>query len=205
VALSIVQAVGLWNEAMSTMALVVAAVVLTVAISIPIGIVAAHSDVFEGLIRPVLDGMQTIPTLIYLIPVVMLLGVGKVPAVLATMVFAVPPAIRLTNLGIRQVSASAKEAAVSFGASWWQLLTKVEIPMATRTIMTGINQSTMMAVSMVIIAAFIGAGGLGYSVIMSLNRVQVGKGFEAGLAILAIAIVLDRLTQALASTKQPGR
>lgn len=200
-ALLIIQAVGLWNEAMSTMSLVVTALILTVLIAIPIGIIAAHSNLFEGIIRPLLDAMQTIPSLVYLIPVVMLLGVGKVPAIMATMVFAIPPAIRLTNLGLRQVSATVKEAATAFGASWWQLLVKVEIPLALRTIMTGVNQSTMLSVSMVIIAAFIGAGGLGYSVLFALNRVKVGSGFEAGLAILAIAIVLDRLTQALAKPK----
>ncbi|MBI2849880.1 MAG: ABC transporter permease subunit [Chloroflexi bacterium] len=204
-ALSVVQAVGLWNEAMSTMALVVAAVILTLIIAIPIGVLAAHNNFLESIIRPVLDAMQTIPGFVYLIPVVMLLGVGKVPAVIATMVFAIPPAIRLTNLGLRQVSAETKEAAISFGASKWQLLTKVELPLAARTIMAGVNQSTMMSVSMVIIAAFIGAGGLGYSVLFALNRVRIGSGFEAGLAILAIAIVLDRLTQALAKTNETGR
>ncbi|MDP2731275.1 MAG: ABC transporter permease subunit [Dehalococcoidales bacterium] len=204
-ALLTIQAVGLWDEAMSTVALVTTALILTVLVAIPIGIVAARNDLVEKIVRPLLDAMQTIPSLTYLIPVVMLLGVGKVPAVIATMVFAIPPAIRLTNLGLRQVSATVKEAAIAFGASGWQLLMKVEIPLALRTIMAGINQSTMMAVSMVIIAAFIGAGGLGYSVLFALNRIQIGPGFEAALAILAIAIVLDRLTQSLAKPKETGR
>ena len=122
---------------------------------------------------------------------------------MATMVFGIPPAIRLTNLGLRQVSADVKEAAQAFGASGWQMLVKVELPLALRTIMAGVNQSTMMSVSMVVIAAFIGAGGLGYSVLFALDRVRIGPGFEAGLAILVIAIVLDRLTQALSRTRQP--
>jgi len=201
--LLIIQLVQLWDEAMSTVALVGTAVLLAIILAIPIGIIASRSNRIDAVIRPILDAMQTIPSLIYLIPVVMLLGVGKVPAVLATMVFGMPPAIRLTNLGLRQVPADVKEAARAFGASGWQMLVKVELPLALRTIMAGVNQSTMMSVSMVIIAAFIGAGGLGYSVLLALNRVRVGAGFEAGLAILAIAIVLDRLTQALSRVGQP--
>ena len=201
-ALSLVQAVALWNEAISTLSLIGVAVILALSIAIPIGIIAARSNPFESIIRPVLDAMQTIPSMVYLIPAVMLLGVGKVPAIAATMIFGIPPAIRLTNLGLRQVPPDVKEAARAFGASGWQLLTKVELPLARRTIMAGLNQSTMMSVSMMVIAAFIGAGGLGYSVLFALNRVQVGNGFEAGLAILAIAIALDRLTQALASNKE---
>ena len=201
--LLIIQLVQLWDEAMSTVALVGTAVLLAIILAIPIGIIASRSNRIDAVIRPILDAMQTIPSLIYLIPVVMLLGVGKVPAVLATMVFGMPPAIRLTNLGLRQVPVDVKEAARAFGASGWQMLVKVELPLALRTIMAGVNQSTMMSVSMVIIAAFIGAGGLGYSVLLALNRVRVGAGFEAGLSILAIAIVLDRLTQALSRVGQP--
>lgn len=198
-----IQLVKLWDEAMITVALVGTAVLLAIILAIPIGIIASRSNRINAVIRPILDAMQTIPSLIYLIPVVMLLGVGKVPAVLATMVFGMPPAIRLTNLGLRQVPVDVKEAARAFGASGWQMLVKVEFPLALRTIMAGVNQSTMMSVSMVIIAAFIGAGGLGYSVLLALNRVRVGAGFEAGLAILVIAIVLDRLTQALSRVGQP--
>jgi len=203
-ALAVVQAVGLWDEAMSTLSLIGVSVILTLIIAIPIGIIAAKNNIFENIIRPILDAMQTVPSMVYLIPAVMLLGVGKVPAAAASMIFAVPPAIRLTSLGLRQVSAETKEAAVAFGASKWQLLTKVELPLATRTIMAGVNQSTMMSVSMVVIAAFIGAGGLGYSVLFALDRVRIGAGVEAGLAVLAIAIVLDRLTQALAGRKESG-
>ncbi len=203
VGLLIIQFTGLWTEAMSTIALVSTAMLLTVIIAIPIGIIASRSDPFERILRPILDAMQTIPSLVYLIPAIMLLGVGKVPAIAATMIFGVPPTIRLTNLGLRQVPAEVKEAAQAFGASSWQLLTVVEIPMALRTIMAGINQSTMMSVSMVVITAFIGAGGLGYSVLFALDRVRIGPGFEAGLAILVIAIILDRLTQALGKIGQP--
>ncbi|MFC1987058.1 ABC transporter permease [Chloroflexota bacterium] len=201
--LLIIQSVKLWDEAMSTMALVGTAVLLAIILAIPIGIIASRSNRFDGLLRPILDAMQTIPSMVYLIPVVMLLGVGKVPAIAATMIFGMPPAIRLTNLGLRQVPADVKEAAQAFGASGWQMLIKVELPLALRTIMAGINQSTMMSVSMVVIAAFIGAGGLGYSVLSALDRVRIGSGFEAGLAILVIAIVLDRLTQALSKAGQP--
>lgn len=205
VSLAVIQGVGLWNEAMSTMALVGVAVLLTIIVALPIGILASKSDSFEGFLRPILDAMQTIPGMVYLIPAVMLLGVGKVPAIAATMIFAVPPAIRLTNLGLRQVSLAVKEAATAFGATGWQRLIKVEIPMSVNAIMTGINQATMMSVSMVVIAAFIGAGGLGYSVLFALDRVKIGAGFEAGLAILAVAIVLDRLTQALAQNGKNRR
>ena len=202
--LLIIQSVKLWDEAMSTVALVGTAVLLAIILAIPIGIITSRSNRIDAVIRPILDAMQTIPSMVYLIPAVMLLGVGKVPAIAATMIFGIPPAIRLTNLGLRQVPADVKEAARAFGASGWQMLVKVELPLALRTIMAGVNQSTMMSVSMVIIAAFIGAGGLGYSVLLALNRVRVGAGFEAGLAILAIAIVLDRLTQALSRVGQPA-
>lgn len=199
--LLIIRLVELWYEAMSTVALVGTAVFLVIILGVPIGIIASRSNRIDALLRPVLDAMQTIPSLVYLIPVVMLLGVGKVPAILATMVFGISPAIRLTNLGLRQVPADVKEAAQAFGASGWQMLVKVELPLALRTIMAGVNQSTMLSVSMVVIAGFIGAGGLGFSVLYALNRVQVGSGFEVGLAILIIAIALDRLTQALSRAR----
>ena len=201
--LLIIQSVKLWDEAMSTVALVGTAVLIAIILAIPIGIITSRSNRIDAIIRPILDAMQTIPSMVYLIPAVMLLGVGKVPAIAATMIFAIPPAIRLTNLGLRQVPADVKEAARAFGASGWQMLVKVELPLALRTIMAGVNQSTMMSVSMVVIAAFIGAGGLGYSVLFALDRVKIGPGFEAGLAILIIAIVLDRLTQALSRVGQP--
>ena len=195
--LLLIQFLGLWSEAMNTTALVSTAVILTILIGVPIGVLASWNDWFDTVLRPVLDAMQTIPSLVYLIPAIMLLGVGRVPAIAATIIFGVPPVIRLTNLGLRQVPTEIKEAAISFGSTRWQLLTKVEMPLAMGTIMAGVNQSTMLSVSMVVIAAFIGAGGLGYSVLFALDRVRIGPGFEAGLAILCIAIVLDRLTQAI--------
>jgi len=201
--LLVIQFVELWSEAMSTVALVSTAMALTVIIGVPIGILASFNDRFEGFLRPLLDAMQTVPALVYLIPAIMLLGVGRVPAIAATLIFAVPPAVRLTNLGLRQVPVEVKEAALAFGCTRWQMLIKVEIPLALRTIMAGVNQSTMLAVSMVVIAAFIGAGGLGYSVLFALDRVKIGPGFEAGLAILIIAVVLDRLTQAIGKFGQP--
>lgn len=203
VGLLVVQLVGLWENAMSTVALVNTAMLLTIVLAIPVGVAAAKSDRFESVLRPVLDAMQTIPSLVYLIPALMLLGVGKVPAIAATLIFSVPPTIRLTSLGLRQIPPDVKEAARAFGASSLQMLVKVELPMALRTIMAGVNQSTMMSVSMVVIAAFIGAGGLGYSVLFAVDRVRIGLGVEAGLAILVIAIVLDRLTQALGKIGQP--
>ncbi len=201
--LLLVQLMGVWENAMITIALVSTSMILTVIIAIPLGIAASRSNRLETIMRPALDAMQTVPSFVYLLPAVMLFSVGKVPAILATLVFSIPPTIRLTNLGLRQVSPEAKEAALAFGATAMQLLVKVEIPLALRTIMAGVNQSTMMAVGMVIIAAFIGAGGLGYDVLFATNRVRVGMGFEAGLAVLMVAIVLDRLTQALGKIGQP--
>ncbi|MEX2598764.1 MAG: ABC transporter permease subunit [Dehalococcoidia bacterium] len=196
-ALTLIVSMELWNDTMVTLGVVATSMLLTVALGVPIGILVSKSDRLENVVRPILDAMQTIPAFVYLIPVVMLLGTGKVPAVLATMIYAVPPSIRLTNLGLRQVSTDIKEAARSFGASPWQMLTKVELPLALKTILAGVNQSTMMAVAMVVIAALIGAAGLGNVVLFALQRVRIGMGFEAGLAILILAIILDRLTQAL--------
>jgi glycine betaine/proline transport system permease protein len=189
--------VGLWDHAMSTIALVSTSMVLILVTGIPIGVLASRNDRFESALRPVLDAMQTMPSFVYLIPVIFLLGSGKVPAVLATMIYATPPAIRLTNLALRQVSPEIKEAARSFGATPFQMLFKVELPLAVATIMAGVNQSLMMAISMVVIASLIGAGGLGNDVLFAMSRVRVGDGFEAGLAILVLAIVVDRSTQAL--------
>jgi glycine betaine/proline transport system permease protein len=203
--LALIQSMTLWDHAMSTLAVITTSMLLIVLTAIPTGIVAARSDRFEGFIRPVLDAAQTIPSFVYLIPVIFLLGAGKVPAIFATMVYAAPPAVRLTNLGLRQVSPEIKEAARSFGATSMQMLVKVELPLALRTIMAGINQATMMAVAMVVIASIIGAGGLGEDVLFALGRVRVGLGFEAGLAILVLAVVLDRLTQAFGDKGDNGQ
>ena len=190
-------AFGLWAQSMQTLALMATSVLFSLAIGIPLGIVAAYSDRFDRVLRPILDGMQTMPAFVYLIPLLLFFGVGRVPAVVATVIFAVPPAIRLTNLGIRQVNPPAVEAARSFGSTRRQLLLKVQIPLALPAIMTGVNQTIMMALGMVVIAALIGAGGLGREVIVALDKLEVGQGLEAGLAIVFLAIILDRLSDAL--------
>ncbi len=187
---------GLWEPAMATIALMLTATLLAVVIGIPIGIAMARSDRLTAVLLPVLDIMQTMPIFVYLIPFVMLFGPGKIPALLATIVFAVPPVIRLTNLGIRQVDAEVMEAVTSFGATPRQRLLTVQIPLAMPTIMAGINQTTMMALSMVVIASMIGAGGLGYQVLQGIQRLEVSRGLLAGLAIVFLAIIFDRIAQA---------
>ncbi len=194
--------VDLWPSAMETMALIVVAVTLSIGIAIPVGIIAARNDTIDALLRPLLDGMQTMPSLVYLVPAVMFFGIGNVPAIFATIVYAVPPAIRLTNLGIRQVSPDVVEAGRSFGTTPGQLLWKVQIPMAVPTIMAGINQTTMMALAMVVIASFVGAGGLGEDVMRALGRLEAGKALLAGLGIVVLAIIIDRITQAAARGRQ---
>jgi len=188
---------GLWEPTLQTLALMIVAVALSVLIGLPLGVLAAASDRVERTLRPLLDGMQTMPTFVYLIPVLLVFGIARVPAVVATLIYAVPPMIRLTSLGIRQVSPPAIEAARAFGSTRWQLLFKVQLPLALPAIMTGVNQTIMMALSMVVIAALIGAGGLGREVLVSLQRLQVGRALEAGLAIVLLAIVLDRLSEGL--------
>ncbi len=195
-------ALGFWELGMMTLSLVVASVIISLAIGIPLGIAMASSDRFEQILKPILDGMQTMPSFVYLIPALMLFGLGKVPALFATIIYAVPPVIRLTNVGIREVSASVIEAAHAFGSSYWQILFKVQLPLARPTIMVGINQTTMMALAMVVIASMIGAKGLGLEVLLAINRIEVGRGFEAGLCIVFMAIVIDRITFAMASSKQ---
>jgi glycine betaine/proline transport system permease protein len=194
---------GQWELAMMTLSLVVAAVIISLAVGIPLGIAMASSDAFENIIKPLLDGMQTMPSFVYLIPALMLFGLGKVPALFATIIYAVPPVIRLTNVGIREVSREVIEAAHAFGSNYWQILFKVQLPLAKPTIMVGINQTTMMALAMVVIASMIGAKGLGLEVLLAINRIEVGRGFESGLCIVFLAIVIDRITYAMAETK-PG-
>ena len=193
---------GHWELAMQTLALVTAAVLISLAIGLPLGIAMASSNPFEAIIKPLLDGMQTMPSFVYLIPALMLFGMGKVPALFATIIYAVPPVIRLTNVGIREVSSSVVEAAHAFGSSYWQILFKVQLPLARPTIMVGINQTTMMALAMVVIASMIGARGLGYEVLLAINRIEIGRGFEAGLCIVFLAIIIDRLTFALATPRR---
>ena len=195
-------ALGLWELGMMTLSLVVASVIISLAIGIPLGIAMASSDRMEAVIKPLLDGMQTMPSFVYLIPALMLFGLGKVPALFATIIYAVPPVIRLTNVGIREVSPSVVEAAHAFGSSYWQTLFKVQLPLARPTIMVGVNQTTMMALAMVVIASMIGAKGLGFEVLLAINRIEIGRGFEAGLCIVFMAIIIDRLTYAMATRKK---
>ena len=188
---------GLWAESMQTLALMSVAVAIALLLGIPLGILAARRDRFDAALRPLLDAMQTMPAFVYLIPVLLFFGVARVPAVVATVIFALPPAIRLTNLGIREVAPAAVEAAHSFGSTARQTLFKVQIPLAMPTIMAGVNQTIMAALGIVVIAALIGAGGLGREVLVSLQRLEVGRALEAGLAIVALAVLLDRLSDVL--------
>ena len=190
--------VGLWEDSIQTLSLMGVAVVIAVAIGIPIGIWAARRRRVERTLRPVLDAMQTLPAFVYLIPVVLLFGIARVPAIIATVVYALPPVIRLTTLGIRSVEPSTVEAAEMFGATPRQILRKVQLPQAMPTILTGVNQTIMMALGIVVIAALIGAGGLGQVVLESLRRLFVGRALEAGLAIVVLAIIMDRLTHGAA-------
>ncbi len=186
--------IGLWEAFVETLALVLSAEILVVLVGLPLGILAARNDRFNAILRPILDFMQTMPAFVYLIPAVMFFGLGLVPGVVATFVFALPPLIRLTNLGIRQVPVELVEAADAFGATEMQKLMKVQMPVAKPTILAGINQSIMLGLSMVVIAAMIGAGGLGEDVLRGIQRLQVGQGFEAGLVVVILAIILDRIT-----------
>jgi glycine betaine/proline transport system permease protein len=188
----------LWEAAMQTLALVLAATVVALAIGIPIGIVAAKSAAVEGVIRPVLDVAQTMPAFVYLVPIVVLLGIGAGPALIATVIFAMPPAVRLTMLGIQQVPKDTVEAAHAFGATPWQTLFKVELPLSLKTIMAGVNQVIMLSLSMVVIAGLAGAGGLGEPVVTGLSQLNVGISFVGGVGIVVIAIMLDRVTRAMA-------
>ncbi|WP_182084721.1 choline ABC transporter permease subunit [Aureimonas sp. ME7] len=190
---------GYWTEAVQTLSLVFCATAVCVAIGIPLGIVAAHRPRFYWVLRPLLDLMQTIPTFVYLIPTLILFGLGVVPGLISTVIFAVPATIRLTHLGISSVPEPLREAALAFGATRRQLLFKVELPHAMPTIMAGVTQCIMLSLSMVVIAALVGADGLGKPVVRALNTVNVGMGFEAGLAIVILAILLDRIC------KQPMR
>lgn len=190
--------VGLWEDSIQTVALMGVAVVISVSIGIPLGIWGARRERVERALRPLLDAMQTLPAFVYLIPVVLLFGIARVPAIIATVIYALPPVIRLTTLGIRSVESSTVEAAEMFGATPGQILRKVQLPQAMPTILTGVNQTIMMALSIVVIAALIGAGGLGQVVLESLRRLFVGRALEAGFAIVVLAIIMDRLTHGAA-------
>lgn len=201
IAMCFIDMIGMWDQTMTTLAMVVTAVLFCVVIGVPLGILSAGSNTAQKIIRPILDIMQTIPSFVYLVPIVMLFGVGMAPGVIATIVFALPPIIRLTDLGIRQVPSDLIEAAESFGSTSWQKLIEVQLPLALRTIMAGLNQTLMLSLSMSVIAALIGAGGLGLVVNTGLGRLDVGMATAGGVGIVLIAIVLDRITQGLAERR----
>jgi len=195
---------GLWDAGMQTLALMIMAAGLSVVIGIPLGVLMARLDWLRAVMLPALDVMQTMPSFVYLIPVVMLFGLGKIPAIIATVIYAVPPLIRLTDLGIRLVDREVLEAARAFGASPRQQLFGVQLPLAMPNIMAGVNQTTMMALSMVVIASMIGARGLGYEVLLGINRLEVGRGLLAGLGIVALAVLFDRITQSYGHRMRKG-
>ena len=198
----VIDATGFWPQTMVTLALIIAATFISLVLGLPLGIWAARSDRVAAVVRPTLDFMQTMPAFVYLIPAAMLFGLGRVPGVLATVIFAMPPVVRLTSLGIRQVNKEQVEAGVTFGCTQAQVLLKVQIPGAMPSIMAGINQTIMMALSMVIIASMVGAGGLGNDVLASIQRLDIGLGFESGLAVVLLAIMLDRITETFGAQGQ---
>ncbi len=196
---------GLWDDMMMTIAIITTAVVISLIIGIPFGIYMSFSKFFSTMMRPILDAMQTMPSFVYLIPAIFFFGLGNVSAIFATLIYALPPVIRLTELAIRGVDEEVTESALSFGSSRWQMLTKVQLPQALPTIMAGVNQTTMMALSMVVIASMVGAQGLGEQVLMSINRIDIALGFEAGISIVFIAIIIDRITNGVADKFQKHR
>lgn len=196
--LLLVGSFGYWQLAMNTLSVVIVAVIISVFLGVPIGILMARSDRLEGFVKPILDGMQTMPTFVYLIPALMLFGLGRVPATFATIIYAIPPVIRLTNVGIREVAPDVVEAARAFGSNTREILFDVQLPLAKPSIMVGINQTTMMALAMVVIGSMIGNRGLGMEVLLAINRVEIGQGFEAGLSIVFLAIIIDRITSSFA-------
>ncbi len=200
--LLVIRIIGFWDQTAVTLALVFSATLISIVVGVPLGILSARSDRFNALLRPVLDFMQTMPAFVYLIPAAMLFGLGRVPGILATVVFAMPPVVRLTALGIRQVSSEQVEAGQAFGCTSMQLLWKVQLPIALPTLMAGVNQTIMMALSMVIIASMVGAGGLGNEVLSSIQRLDIGLGFESGLSVVLLAIILDRLTESFGARQQ---
>ncbi|MGZ0712150.1 ABC transporter permease (plasmid) [Coraliomargarita sp. W4R53] len=199
IGLLLIVGVNQWDNAMDTLALVLVASTIAVVISVPVGILGARSDVASRIIRPILDFMQTMPAFVYLIPALILFRVGVVPGIVATIVFAMAPGVRLTELGIRGVDKEVVEAGHAFGASPGRILRQIQLPLAMPSIMAGVNQVIMLSLSMVVIAGMVGAGGLGGEVVASLNRINVGLGFEAGLAVVILAIILDRITGAFAA------
>lgn len=196
---------GLWDQAIQTIAIVFVSILLSIIVGLPTGIICAKNQLFRTVVTPILDLMQTIPSFVYLIPAAMLFGLGKVPAIIATFIYATPPLIRLVDLGIREVNDEVVEASRSFGATQWQLLSGVQIPLALPSIMQGLNQTMMMALAMVVVASMIGARGLGETVLYGLQRNDSGMGFLGGIAIVILAIIFDRITQSAAQRTQKHR
>ncbi|AOK49685.1 MULTISPECIES: choline ABC transporter permease subunit [Burkholderia] len=200
--LLLIFATGFWDQTVVTLGLTLSSTIVSLVLGIPLGIWAAKSKWVAAIVRPILDLMQTMPAFVYLIPAAMLFGLGRVPGILSTVIFAMPPAVRLTSLGIRHVNREIVEAGQAFGCTPWQLLYKVQFPNALPSIMQGVNQTIMMALSMVIIASMVGAGGLGNDVLASIQRLDIGLGFESGLSVVLLAIILDRITESFG--RAPG-
>ncbi|WP_136685057.1 ABC transporter permease [Falsirhodobacter xinxiangensis] len=203
--LCLIGAFGMWEDTMKTISMILTSTLMAIALGIPIGVLMSRSDRVQSFVSPILDVMQTMPPFVYLIPVVMLLGIGKVPGLIAVVIYALPPMIRLTNLGIRQVDGEVLEAADAFGSSRWQRLVKAELPLAMPTIMAGINQTIMMALAMVVIASMIGVEGLGLPVLRAISNQYFTLGLFNGLAIVGIAILFDRVSQAFGHRLQKHR
>ncbi|MBD3319726.1 MAG: ABC transporter permease subunit [Chitinivibrionales bacterium] len=199
---TLVALMGFWEVTMETLALVITSVAIALITGFPVGVWASQSNAVEKIVRPILDFMQTLPAFVYLIPAVLFFQLGEVPGVIATLIFSLPPVVRFTNLGIRQVPEEIKEAAQAFGSTTRQMLVKAELPVAMPTIMAGVNQTIMLALSMVVIAGMIGAGGLGNEVLKGITQLNIGLGFESGISIVILAIYLDRVTQALGARKK---
>ena len=195
--LFLIGVVGLWGHMYETLAIVIVSVFISLVFGFPIGILISASERANSIMRPILDTMQTMPVFVYLIPALLFFGLGKPPAVIATTIYAIVPIIRLTSLGIRQIDQEVVEASISFGSTWLQSLIKVQIPQALPTIMTGVNQTIMMAMSMVVTTSMIGATGLGMEVLISVNRIEIGRGLISGTAVVVIAVILDRITQGI--------
>ena len=192
----------LWPETMTTISIVLISVILSLLIGIPFGVLMAFNNILSVIMRPILDAMQTMPTFVYLIPVIFFFPLGNVPAVIATIIYAMPPVMRLTELAIRNVDKEVVESAQSFGSSTMQMLTKVQLPQALPTIMAGVNQTTMMALAMAVVGSMVGAQGLGERVLYAINRIDISLGFEAGISIVFLAIIIDRITGGIAERLQ---
>jgi ABC-type proline/glycine betaine transport system permease subunit len=200
--LGLILNLGYWDPTMKTLSMVVTAALISMLLGVPIGIFCSRSNAVQNIVTPILDFMQTMPAFVYLIPAVTFFSLGVVPGVISSVIFAIPPTIRLTNLGIRQVPGDLMEAASAFGSTSLQKLVKLQLPLALPTILAGINQTIMLSLSMVVFASMIGAQGVGAVVYKAVTQVKIGEGFEAGLAIVILAILLDRLTQNILKTKR---